>query len=253
MRLRILSDLHREFGHLPLPDVASDVVILAGDIDRGARGVTWARQRFPDQPVLYIAGNHEHYGERLGRLTEKLREAATGSNVRILENDTIELDGWRFFGATLWTDFNLFGDRLAAMAAAGEKGTGMNDYRKIRRENIGRLTPTHIALHHAQSRLRLTEFLARGDRTRSVVITHHAPSLQSLPDHRHAKPISAAYASDLDELIVAQGPALWVHGHIHAPRRYQIGATQVLNNAYGYIVEDESTHAGFQSDLVVAL
>lgn len=110
MRLRILSDLHREFGHVNLPEVPADVVVLAGDIDRGTKGVAWARQAFPGVPVLYVAGNHEHYGERIGRLHEKLREAAGGSNVVILENQMYELCGYRFFGATLWTDFALLGD-----------------------------------------------------------------------------------------------------------------------------------------------
>ena len=101
MRIRVLSDLHREFGHVKLPEVAADVVVLAGDIDRGTKGIAWARQAFPDVPVLYVAGNHEHYDERIGRLHEKLRDAAGGSNVRILENETFEVDGYRFFGATL--------------------------------------------------------------------------------------------------------------------------------------------------------
>src|SRR5450432_2662723 len=118
MRIRVLSDIHREFGHFPLPGVAADVVVLAGDIDRGTKGVAWARQRFPTVPVLYVAGNHEHYDERIGRLHDKLREAAEGSNVYILENEVFELNGYRFFGATLWTDFNLFGDQPSAMFTA---------------------------------------------------------------------------------------------------------------------------------------
>lgn len=75
--------------------------MLAGDVDRGIRGVAWARKVFADTPVFYIAGNHVHYGERIGRLHEKLREAATGSNVYILENETYELNGYCFFGAPL--------------------------------------------------------------------------------------------------------------------------------------------------------
>ena len=145
MRIRILSDLHREFGKVDLPNIAADVVVLAGDIDRSTRGVTWARQRFPETPVLYVAGNHEHYDERIGRLTEKLREAAAGSNVHILENETFELNGYRFFGATLWTDFNLHGDRQSAMLAAGSKEGGMVDFRKIRRRDLGKLHPKHVA------------------------------------------------------------------------------------------------------------
>ena len=253
MRIRVLSDLHREFGHVPLPAVAADVVVLAGDIDRGTRGVAWAHIAFPNVPVLYVAGNHEHYDERIGRLHEKLREAAADSNVHILENETFELDGYRFFGATLWTDFNLFGDRPTAMFAAGAKEKGMNDYRKIRREDTGRLQPKHTAMLHADSRLALTQFLTNGDRAHSIVITHHAPSIRSLPEHKHTEPISAACASNLEDLIGANGPALWVHGHIHHPRDYVIGNTRILNNALGYPTPDGAEPVGFRGDLVVEL
>ena len=97
MRMRVLSDLHREFCTVDLPDVEADVVILAGDIDCRTKGVVWAKERFPETPVLYIAGNHEFYGERIGRLHEKLREAAKGSNVIIIErydepSQLVELD-----------------------------------------------------------------------------------------------------------------------------------------------------------------
>jgi Icc-related predicted phosphoesterase len=253
MRIRVLSDLHREFGHVSLPEVAADIVVLAGDIDRGIRGVAWARMAFPDVPVLYVAGNHEHYDERIGRVNEKLREAAAGSNVHILENETFELDGYRFFGATLWTDFNLFGDRPTAMIAAGAKEGGMNDYRKIRREDTGRLQPKHTAMLHADSRLALTQFLAGGARGRSIVITHHAPSVRSLPKSKHEDPISAAYASNLEDLIVEHGPALWVHGHIHTPADYRVGSTQVLNNAQGYPSDSAEKKNGSRGDLVVEL
>lgn len=228
-------------------------VILAGDIDRGTKGVAWARQRFPTVPVLYVAGNHEHYDERIGRLHEKLREAAHGSNVRILENETFELDGYRFFGATLWTDFNLFDDRPSAMFAAGAKGTGMNDYRKIRREDTGRLQPKHTALLHAESRLALTQFLSAGSREKSVIITHHAPSPKSIMAGKETDLISAAYASNLEDLITAQGPALWIHGHIHETRDYVLGSTRILNNSLGYQTTRDPEKTGFRPDLSVQI
>ncbi len=251
MRIRILSDLHREFGPVDLPNVAADVVVLAGDIDRGTKGVMWARQKFTDMPLLYVAGNHEHYDERIGRLHEKLRNAAAGSNVVILENQTYELNGYRFFGATLWTDFALLGDRQSSMLQAGEKGTGMNDYRKIRRHDTSRLQPKHTLLLHAESRLALTQFLAGGDRGKSVVITHHAPSLKSLPARKHTDLIGAAYASNLEDLITEQGPALWIHGHIHECRDYVLGNTRVLNNALGYQTKHDPEETGFRRDLIV--
>lgn len=76
MRIRVLSNLHREFGTTDLPDITTELVVPAGDIDRGIKGVISTRQAFPKVPVLYVAGNHEHYDERIGRQHEKLREAA---------------------------------------------------------------------------------------------------------------------------------------------------------------------------------
>ena len=58
---------------MDLPKVSTDVVVLAGDIDRGIKGVTWAQREFCDTPVLYVAGNHEHYDERIGRINENAR------------------------------------------------------------------------------------------------------------------------------------------------------------------------------------
>ena len=51
------------------------MVVLAGDIDRGIKGVVWARQAFPGIPVLYVAGNHERFGrlhEKLSAMTETI-------------------------------------------------------------------------------------------------------------------------------------------------------------------------------------
>ena len=69
MRIWILSDLHLELTcgwDLPSPAdrPAFDVMIVAGDlIPRMQRGVAWLLERVPDRPVIYIAGNHEAYGQ----------------------------------------------------------------------------------------------------------------------------------------------------------------------------------------------
>lgn len=52
MKLLVLSDLHVEFAPFA-PDsqamTAADVVVLAGDIHKGAQGMAWARQTFCGQ------------------------------------------------------------------------------------------------------------------------------------------------------------------------------------------------------------
>ena len=54
MRLRILSDLHVECFQegRDMPDAASDLVILAGDIHRTTEGLAWAAERFAGQKII---------------------------------------------------------------------------------------------------------------------------------------------------------------------------------------------------------
>src|SRR5688572_13365622 len=120
MRIRVLSDLHQEFGEIDVPDADCDCVVLAGDVSVKFRGFRWIAQRFKDKPVIYICGNHEFYRERLPRLTEKLREQAKGTNIHLLEDEHVVIDGVCFFGCTLWTDMALLGDWQDGAATAAE-------------------------------------------------------------------------------------------------------------------------------------
>src|ERR1700704_61733 len=66
--LWILSDLHLELTRgwdLPSGDARPrfHILVVAGDlVPRMERGVKWLRERVPDRPVIYTAGNHEGYG-----------------------------------------------------------------------------------------------------------------------------------------------------------------------------------------------
>jgi hypothetical protein len=45
MKIRVLSDLHLEFAGWTPPPADADVIVLAGDIHVGVRGIEWARRR----------------------------------------------------------------------------------------------------------------------------------------------------------------------------------------------------------------
>ncbi len=51
MRIRVLSDLHVDFGTVMLPPVEADVTVLAGDIRPGKSALKWIRNNFPEQPL----------------------------------------------------------------------------------------------------------------------------------------------------------------------------------------------------------
>lgn len=76
----------------------------------------------------------------------------------------------------------------------------------------------------------------------NVVITHHAPSIKSIPEKFRNDILSSAYASNLEDFIIEYKPNYWIHGHIHEPIEYKIGNTTVLCNPCGYINESFNGH-----------
>lgn len=85
---------------------------------------------------------------------------------------------------------------------------------------------------------------------KTVVVTHHAPHEQSVPDEYKSHPLSPAYASDLSRLLGRS--KLWIHGHIHFNADYMVGATRVICNPRGYsYAKSEEMSKGFRSNLIV--
>jgi predicted phosphodiesterase len=257
MRLLILSDLHRNQWreHAVSIDTGAsrpDLVILAGDIDSGARGVDWAGESFPGLPVLYVYGNHEAYGSSVPALQGELAAAcARWPNVHLLDCGEFRLPGVRFLGAPLWTDFRLFGDvqRLSAMRASERF---LNDYTSISvpEQPPRRLRAEDTAQWHAAQRAWLQARLDEPFDGKTVVITHMAPSLASVAQRYATDPVSAAYASNLEELV--RKADLWVHGHTHDSFDYRIGECRVLCNPDGYRLSGgRRENADFDPELVI--
>jgi len=244
MKLHILGDIHLEFAPFALPDTDADVVVMAGDIGVGLAGIEWANRCA--KPVVYVAGNHEYYGHAIPKLTDRMRSAA-GSNVAFLENDEVVIDGVRFLGATLWTDFRLFGDAQFdhGMVVAGQS---MNDFRKIRcSPRYGRLTPRVTEVMHRRTRFWLQRMLQSQHAGPTVVVTHHAPSIRSISAEYRDDPLASAFASNVEELADGTRISLWVHGHTHHCIDYPIAGTRVVSNQRGYPGEE----TGFDPTLVV--
>ncbi len=238
LNVQLFSDLHREFSDFTPVHADVDVVVLAGDIDLGTRGIAWAIDRFAGKPVVYVAGNHEFYGHNFPDLYAKLRAASLGSQVHVLQNSSVEISGWLFLGCTLWTDFALHGNSPMAMLTASGL---MNDYARIRSSNhqYRKLRPADTLLHHTESVSWLEYALAASGDKPCVVVTHHAPSASSIPEEFRFWDSNPCYASRLDDLILRRQPVAWMHGHVHRTRDYVIGGTRVLCHPRGY---DDGKH-----------
>jgi Icc-related predicted phosphoesterase len=246
MKLHILNDLHIEFGAFVPPAVGADAIVLAGDIGVGDEGLRWAATRFPEVPVIYVPGNHEFYHHDID-LIDELRQAAP-PNIHVLNDDQVVIDGVRFLGSILWTDFALFGevDKVFTMQQARRT---MNDFTLIRRGGRS-FTPEDSILLHQHSRCWLENRLAEPFEGKTVVVTHHAPSARSVHPRYSGNPLTPAFASDLENLMDGGRVTLWIHGHVHDPFDYALLGTRVICNPRGYA--PQALVPGFRPERVVA-
>jgi len=251
--IQTLSDIHAEHSATRRPAdlgpqvvrTGADIVILAGDTDRASRSVDTAAGMFPDAPALVmVAGNHEPYGSRqsIDACVETMKKQADvltkaeGRTIAVMENDMLVLDvrgtPVRILGATLWTDYNVFGQPQEHALLVSR---ALNDYALIRSASgKGNFSTLESMARHERSAKFLADALDEEFPGPTIVVTHHLPSARSLSERYRKDPVSAGFASARDDLL-AKGASLWVCGHTHDSHSYRDkSGTLVMCNPSGY-------------------
>ena len=203
--------------------------------------------------ILYVPGNHEYYNTDIEPARRMLAKQCRMLGITLLDPSATTIDGIRFIGATLWTDFRVEGlDREAAAHAA--VGEGMSDFTGAIQHGRRRYTTFESARRHQQERACIEAELAAASKRAetTVVITHHAPTARSIALHFKGHSLNAAFASNLEDIIERYQPALWIHGHMHDAVDLQIGRTRVLCNPAGYEAEKNTTR-GYNPSLCVEI
>src|SRR6185369_1472753 len=248
MRLNVLSDLHLSRGALAVPANDADAVVLAGDIARPKEAIAWA-SGFA-KPVLYVPGNHEFYGGSIAGTVAELRRLSAGSNIHVLDEDEVAIEGVRFLGTTLWTDFLLFGEGEQRAAAMCEAQRFMRDFSRI---HLGEspFTPEASAGLFKRHAAWLEGKLAEPYDRATVAITHHAPSRRSIHPRFADSLMNACFVSDAEHLIDGRRARLWIHGHTHDSFDYLVNGTRVLCNPRGYAKDGVNENPCFEANLTV--
>jgi predicted phosphodiesterase len=250
MRLSILSDLHLSRGWLDPPDNDAEVVVLAGDIARPREAVEWAARL--GKIALYVPGNHEFYGNTIRGTVSELRRLCEGTVIRVLDTDEILIEGVRFLGATLWTDFKLSGGGEQRAAAMAQARRYMRDFSVIRAsEGEAPLTPADSAALFEAHCAWLERKFAEPFSGPTVVITHHAPSRASIHPRFRDSPLNACFVSDAERLVAGSRAQLWVHGHTHDTFDYRVNGTRVVCNPRGYATDASNENPRFDPNFVV--
>ncbi|MGH8803947.1 MAG: metallophosphoesterase [Polaromonas sp.] len=281
MNIQLLSDLHLEadphFKAQPL--AGADLLVLAGDIGSYQNGSLLSRLHVSDfglarfsplpvsqggagwpTPVFFLPGNHEYDGLDFDETHVRLRETCERLGMVWLERQSVVLQGVRFVGSTLWSDF----DALSTdQAMTGDLTLG--EQLKAR-EKAFRAANFYLTKNHAfrqgqpmladavreeglQSQAWLRQALALPFDGPTVAVTHFAPSLQSADPRYGVTPGTAGFCNALDELLPLA--KLWLHGHLHCPIDYVKHGCRVVANPLGYARKGEQV--GFKPDLLIKI
>ncbi len=266
MKLQIVSDLHLEFAPIELNNAGADVLILSGDIlvadylkrpetsphyPRAQEWIKWFEglgEKFPH--IIYVLGNHEHYHGRFYETTDILRQYLGHiKNLHILDQDCVDLDGIRFIGGTLWTDFDH--DNLKAMIIKD----ALNDYNCVQGRNYKKLQTGETAYYHANFLNLITQQAQVHDKI--VIVGHHAPSYNSVGEGfrwGQRAQYNPGYASHLDDFVRRHPQiVLWTHGHMHDSSDYVIGKTRIVANPRGYQKSTKPENTYFDPNFIVEI
>jgi len=253
MKLALLSDLHLSVHPMSMPDTDADVLVLAGDIWRPADAIAWAKQSAI--PSIYVAGNHEFYGSDLVSTMKDLRYLSQESRIRVLEQDEWHYKGVRFLGCTLWSDYRLFDSAEQRTAGLAEAQEMMRDFSRIRisPEFSDKFTPAVSQMLFDSSVAWLDQRFREPHEGPTVVVTHFAPSRNSISHKFEGSPLNACFISALEERIQHWQPELWLHGHTHDSFDYVIGQTRIVCNPRGYARNGVVENPSFNPQLVISL
>jgi predicted phosphodiesterase len=228
MRIALFSDLHidhyKDGARRFSDDLAEhgmaanvDVAVLAGDIADGRISDQYATVfravRALARHIIIVTGNHDYYKSDLARSHRTIEVAISGlqthgiDNIHHLHRSNVDICGRRFHGHTMWY-------RDSSSNAAFQHH--MNDHYYI---------PSLNDWVYEENEAWEAYFRAHvqpGD----VVVTHHLPSMRSVPRQYKTSPTNRFFVCDMEDLVRRHRPALWLHGHTHEPCNYVIDPNQ---------------------------
>jgi len=281
MNIQLLSDLHLEVhpGFVPEPAPGAQVLVLAGDIGSYQPGsllqdADFGLARFSPlpqyagwpTPVLFVPGNHEYDVQDFDAAHARLRATCERLGLVWLERESAVLDGVRFVGTTLWSDFDALADAAQVSDLAQRLKMRAKAFRAanfyLKKTGGTRAGQPFLAEAVRAQALVCQEWLraalAQSFDGPTVAVTHFAPSLRSADPRYGLVPGTAGFCNALDGLL--EYTDLWLHGHLHAPSDYRVQGVRsdgtpwqcrVVANPLGYARKNEQ--AFFQRQCCVSV
>lgn len=267
MNIRLVSDLHLEKTNQVVEKIEAAIPVLEKEVDTVLilAGDICSEKEFPIlldcikgrfKKVIYIMGNHEFFNDHLNReenpFQNKIKELNLQDDIVVLEDEHIDIDGYLFWGGTMWLNYNN-GDKAVLFNAEFHN----SDFKAIRKLSNGHSTkifPRDIIKLHNESFINLSGFLnANKDRMdKVIVVSHHAPShcMSNIKSRMYSETSSHSFCNKFDDFIQEHQPKMWVSGHTHFCHDVVLGSTRLIANCSSILGNELN---GFNPNFIIEL
>lgn len=238
MILGVVSDLHLNFSSLDLPTEGLDALVIAGDTSPyHEQTASWIAQKLPrGLPVIMVMGNHDYEGFHIHKAAGHLKSCLAEyglSDVHLLDNEAVVIDGVRFLGTPLWTRFDAFEPDILRHVAEGLAKYQICDFSTILSREGKLLVPQQMAAEHMDARNFLhRELVLNPYAGKTVVVSHFLPSTACCDTQFKGSPLNPYFATNVESLVELAD--LWIHGHTHASVDTAVKGTRTVCNPRGY-------------------
>lgn len=226
MEIKVLSDLHLEFKkEYKMEGNKNIILVLAGDIGypKSNEYISFINESsIKFHSVILITGNHEYYNSEISEINDYIKTFTKKlDNVYFLNNETIEIGEYIFWGGTFWSFippelFYFIKQKIS-------------DFRYI-----SNLSNEYYNQLHKESVQSVLKFIKDQNPKKKIIVTHHAPLFQDTSHPMYNNNITNyVFASDQSKLI--KPPIyLWIFGHTHFSTSFIFNGVKIVSNCYGY-------------------
>jgi predicted phosphodiesterase len=230
MKFQVISDIHLDFYEpdsvfvvldREIPYVKDvDGIIIAGDLWEWRNAIPSVIEYFSDMydNFIYVTGNHDYWGSTKEHVDEQYTELSDKiSNFHFLNKSSVEINGIKFSGGTLWYPISQSKDFMFHFS----------DFHHVYhlKDWVEREFNDTLQYFHKEDP--------------DVVITHHMPILDATPERFEGSELNCFFCTDCTKDIKKlKNLKAWVCGHTHDPYFGEVDGKKIVINPLGYPNED---------------
>lgn len=251
IKIQIFSDTHCFGTYMPTITDA-DILVCVGDVDAGLNFETWIKSiiKKHKKPFIFVPGNHDFFLDKSIEEWINYYKSIQIDNFYILQNNSIQIKGYHFFGSTFWTNYHNNPNMEVAANTSGIK-----DFSYIYKNNKQNLSTTEIKFLNSEAVFLLEKFLKTVNMEKTIILTHFPPATFCTDKYQPKSLLDGHFCSNYDSKLFYEWKVkAWIYGHTHDFYQFNVDNTELICNPIGgFNKQNRHRNIDFKESFILTL